>query len=452
MGMGFYTYFCKEIRSKTMPNKTLIKQLLRVKNIVIDSYKYCAEDDRFTIPVHPTKGQQCLCPVCQKKCSYYDSLETRKWRSLDMGYTKVFLEAPVHRIECPVHGVLTEYVPWARHHSSFTRDFENTAAWMALYLPKTAVSTYMRIAWNTIGPIISRYRKDADPCPEHRFNGLKHIGIDETSYKKGHKYITVIVDHDTNSVIWVHERHGKEVLRGFFEQLSEEQRTSIECVTADGARWISETMEEYIPSAHLCLDSYHMVEWAQAAIDEVRTEAWQRARANNHEPKKGRGRPKKGEEKDRTADQIKNTKFTLGKAPENLTARQKAQLEFIAKTDRKLYKAYQLKEYLRTLIHLPLEELEGSLKDWLWKASHSQIKPIYELQKKIRRHYEAIINTARYHLSNARIEATNNKIKLTVRLAYGFRNIDNLLDMVMLRCSDISALLPYQRLIPAHTS
>jgi transposase len=166
-----------------------------------------------------------------------------------------------------------------------------------------------------------------------RFNGLKHIGIDETSYKKGHKYITVIVDHDTNSVIWVHERHGKEVLRGFFEQLSEEQRASIECVTADGARWISETMEEYIPSAHLCLDSYHMVEWAQAAIDEVRTEAWQRARANNHEPKKGRGRPKKGEEKDRTADQIKNTKFTLGKAPENLTARQKAQLEFIAKTD-----------------------------------------------------------------------------------------------------------------------
>ena len=135
MGMGFYTYFCKEIRSKTMPNKTLIKQLLRVKNIVIDSYKYCAEDDRFTISVHPTKGQQCLCPVCQKKCSYYDSLETRKWRSLDMGYTKVFLEAPVHRIECPVHGVLTEYVPWARHHSSFTRDFENTAAWMALYLP-----------------------------------------------------------------------------------------------------------------------------------------------------------------------------------------------------------------------------------------------------------------------------------------------------------------------------
>ena len=242
-----------------MPNKTLIKHLLHVKNIVIDSYKYCPEDDEFTLFAHPTKGQQCRCPVCQKKCPYYDSLETHTWRSLDMGYTQVFIEAPVHRIECAEHGILTEYVPWARHHSSFTRDFENTVAWMTMNLSKTAVSSYMRIAWNTIGPIISRYRKDADPYPEHRFNGLKHIGIDETSYKKGHKYITVIVDHDTNSVIWVHDRHGKEVLRLFFEQLSEEQRASIECVTADGARWISETMEEYIPSAHRCLDSYHMV-------------------------------------------------------------------------------------------------------------------------------------------------------------------------------------------------
>jgi len=76
--------------------------------------------------------------------------------------------------------------------------------------------------------------------------------------------------------------------------------------------------------------------------------------------------------------------------------------------------AYQLKEHLRTLIHLLLEEIEGPLKDLLWRASHSQIKPIYDLQKKIKRHYEIIINTARYHLSNARIEATNNRIKLVV--------------------------------------
>ena len=434
-----------------MLNKTVLKHLLHVKNTVINSVKIEELTDgekQIVIFARPTKGSKCLCPFCRKKVSYYDSLGTRRWRSLDFGYTKVFIEAPVLRVVCPEHGVLTAWVPWARHHSMFTRDFENTVVWMSLYLPKTAVSEYMRIAWNTIGPIISRYKADADPFPEHRFNNLKHIGIDETSYRKGHKYITVIVDHDTNSVIWVHDRHGKEVLREFFEQLTEEQRSSIECVTADGARWISETMEEYIPQADRCLDSYHLIEWAQDALDDVRTEAWQRARRKT---KNKVGRPRKGEEPDKTANKIKNTKYALGKAPENLTARQEAQLEFIADTDPKLYRAYRLKEYLRTLIHLPMKELEPALKDWLWKASHSQIPAIYELQKKIRRHYDAILNTARYNLSNARIEATNNKIKLTIRLAYGFRNIQNMIDMIFLRCSDIPVDLPYRLLQSAHT-
>ena len=241
-------------------------------------------------------------------------------------------------------------------------------------------------------------------------------------------------------------------MREFFETLTKEQRDTIECVTADGARWISETMDEYIPNAARCLDMYHMVEWAQQAIDEVRTDSWQRARQADKQGKHNRGRPQKGQEPDKTADRIKHTKFALGKAPENLTEKQAAQLEYIANTDHKLYKAYQLKEYLRTLVKLPFDQLETALKDWLWKASHSQIKPIYELQLKIRRHYDAILNTARYKLSNARIEAMNNQIKLTIRVAYGFRNIENMIDMIMLKCSDIDVQLPYKTIKFAHTS
>jgi transposase len=436
-----------------MSNKTLLKHLLHVKHTVIDSSKIDEESDAVIISAHPTKAHSHNCPICGKRCSCYDSGKgLRRWRALDWGFTKVFIEAPAIRIECPEHGVHTAAVPWARHHSTFTRYFENTAAWMALYLPKNAVAEYMRISWNTVGPIISRFKADADPMPEHRFNNLKHIGIDETSYRKGHTYITVVVNHDTNSVIWVHDRHGKEVLREFFETLSEEQRNTIECVTADGARWISETMDEYIPNAHRCLDMYHMVEWAQDAVDEVRTDSWQRARQADKRIKRDRGRPRKGQELDKTADRIKHTRYALGKAPENLTEKQAAQLAYIANTDHKLYKAYQLKEYLRTLVKLPLDQLETSLKDWLWKASHSQIKPIYELQKKIRRHYDAILNTVRYHLSNARIEAMNNQIKLIIRAAFGFRNIKNMIDMIMLKCSDIDVQLPYKAMKLTHSS
>lgn len=175
----------------------------------------------------------------------------------------------------------------------------------------------------------------------------------------------------------------------------------------------------------------------------MRAEAWHRAKEKISEKRKV-GRPLKGQEVDKTADKIKHTKMALGKAYENLTEYQRHQLEFVAMSDSKLYKAYLLKEQLRTLVKLPFEEIEEQLKKWLWLASHSRIPSIYELQKKIRRHKQAILNTAKYRLSNARIEATNNKIKLTIRMAYGFRSIDNLIDMIFLRCSDIPCYLPWE--------
>ena len=241
-----------------MAIKTYIKHILNVKYISIKKLNYDENNDELTISVTPTKAHSCLCPICNKRCTCYDTLGKRRWRSLDMGSTKVFIESPVIRVDCKRHGVLTSSVPWARHNSSFTRDFENNVVWMSKYLSKSAVSKMQRISWNTIGPIISRFRNDADPNPNHRFDNLRRIRIDETSYKKGHKYLTVIVNHDTNSVIWVHDKHGKEVLSEFFELLSEKQRNSIECVSADGARWISETLDYYVPNCARCLDLYHM--------------------------------------------------------------------------------------------------------------------------------------------------------------------------------------------------
>ena len=165
-------------------------------------------------------------------------------------------------------------VPWARHGASFTRDFEDQVAWMTKCLKKTAIAQYMRISWNTIGPIVSRVKKDKDPTPSHRFENLRRIGIDETSYTKGQNYITVVVNHDTGCVIWVHEKHGKDILKLFLEELTAEQRASIQCYSADGARWIYETMEEYCPKAERCIDPYHLVEWVNDSIDKVRIEAW----------------------------------------------------------------------------------------------------------------------------------------------------------------------------------
>ncbi|MFA9379335.1 MAG: transposase, partial [Lachnotalea sp.] len=198
-------------------------------------------------------------------------------------------------------------------------------------------------------------------------------------------------------------------------------------------------------------------EWAMQALDEVRREVWREAYHEAVELAKanprGKGRPrhddpvisvvKAAKEK---ADEIKNSTFALGKAPENLTEKQQLKVELIAVTNNRLYRAYKLKEKLRLLLKIKdLDEAEKELKAWLWWASHCRIPAFVELNKKIRRHKEHILNTIRLGLSNARIEATNNKIKLIVRKAYGFRNIQNMMDMIYLVCSDLVIPLPNRK-------
>ena len=145
------------------------------------------------------------------------------------------------------------------------------------------------------------------------------------------------------------------------------------------------------------------------------------------------------------ATELKNSKMALGKAPSNLTPNQQAKVEWIAKTDPRLYRAYKLKEALRLVFYNDtVEDAKEALDAWFKWARHCRIPAFVELQKKINRHKQSILNTIEYGLTNARIEAINNKIKLSIRMAYGFRNIDNMMAMIMLRCSDIKVQLPWE--------
>ena len=253
----------------------------------------------------------------------------------------------MNRIQCPVHGIPTEQVPWAHHHSGFTREFEQQVAYLALHLNRTKVSKLMRINWRTVGAILSR-TKD-----------LKRIGIDETSYRKGHKYVTVVVDHDTNQVIWVGKGTGKEVLSSFFALLTQEQRESIELTSADGARWIQSCIEEWLPSCERCIDGFHVVQWAIDCMDELRKEVWREAKQKKRgQPKRGRGRPKKGEEAKATTKYGKSYKYALGKNPENLTEHQQSCLDVYPK----MFRGYQLKEGLRKVFQCSKDTIEKELK------------------------------------------------------------------------------------------
>ena len=253
--------------------------------------------------------------------------------------------------------------------------------------------------------------------------------MDETSYRKGHTYITVVVDHERHRVIWAHDGYGKDVFDLFFKALTPEQRASIRVVTGDGARWIDSCVNEWCPNARRVLDGFHIVSWMTDALDRVRKRLWNQAR---HECDEG------------TAKRMRGVKYAVLKNPDDLTGRQSEAFDALRNTDPKgqLYRTWQLKELLRTLLKHPLDQARGELNHWVFWASHSRIPEIVELARKIRRRRPDILRTIELGYSNARLEASDNRIKVTIRMAYGFHHVTNLIALVMLRCGGLDIQLP----------
>ena len=364
--------------------------------------------------------------ICPK---YDDGGGERRWRHQDFGCYRVEIVGPAPRVECRVHGVVVSRVPWAEPGSRFTRDFEMECTWLMTVDNRKTVSGFLHVAWRTAGDIAGRVvgrLESGMPC---MFDGLTAIGVDETGHRKGHTYVTVVVDHERKRVVWAHDGYGKQVLDLFFEELTPEQRASIRIVTGDSARWIDSSVAEYRPNAERVLDSFHIVSWMTDCLDRVGKRLWNQARRT----------------KDKTAaEAMKGLKYAVLGNPGDLTERQSTALATLAGVDPKgqLYRSWQLKELLRTLLHQPAGQAEGELKRWINWASHSRIPEIVELCRKIRRCRDDILRTIRPGHSNARLEAFNNRIKVTIRMAYGFHHVDNLIAMIKLRCSGLPIRLP----------
>ena len=238
------------------------------------------EEQQIHVHLRPIKRYQGCCPVCRRKCPGYDCRSNGEswWRAANLNGIPVYLFYQRHRIQCPEHGVLAEWLPWEDGNSRFTESFNNEVAWMALQMSKLAVSTMTGINWRTVGNCIKAAHNRIEPDVSARLRGLRRICVDETSYRKGHSYVTVVYDMDRNQVVWVHENHGQDVFSQFCELLTDEERSKIEIVAGDGARWIDSCTEKYFPNARRCVDFFHVVEWANEALDRVRSSTAAKAR------------------------------------------------------------------------------------------------------------------------------------------------------------------------------
>lgn len=192
----------------------------------------------------------------------------------------------------------------------YTYDFETAVTWLALHATAQDIAEYFRIDWHMVGSIARRVQKSLEAEQPNRFDGLSEIGVDETSYKKDHKYMTVVVNHKTGSLIWEAKGHGKEVLSKFFEALTEAQRAGIKLVSADGARWITSCINAYCPNAERCIDPFHVVAWANECLDEIRKQAVREAKE-----KTPRGRKRSVQKKEREGRESEGSEVRAAEEP-----------------------------------------------------------------------------------------------------------------------------------------
>lgn len=397
------------------------------------------EDGRTVLAhVRPKRPRTRRCGLCGRVSPHEDAGDgRRRWRSLDMGTVRVWLEADAPRVRCRDHGVVVAQVPWARHGARQTREFEDTVAWLVTQASKTAVSQLLRIAWRTVGSIITRVVGDIDTGVD-RLEGLRRIGIDEVSYKKGHKYLTVVVDHDTRRLVWAAPGRDRATVRRFFDELGEDRCAQITHVSADAADWIAAVVAERCPAAVRCADPFHVVGWATDALDQVRRDEWNAAQGRRRATTRSSGR--RGATGQARA--LKQARYALWKNPEDLTERQVEKLAWIAKTSPRLHRAYLLKEGLRFVFKVKGEEGKEALDRWLSWAQRCRIPAFVELGRRIRKHRTAIDAALEHGLSQGLIESTNTKIRVLHRIAFGFRSPDALIALAMLALGGHRPSLP----------
>ena len=417
-----------------MQNATLWRGLLGVEKTVVEDIEFDEGEQLLVASVRPRKRSRGRCGRCGRRSPGYDrGAGRRRWRALDLGTVQVVLEADAPRVACRTHGPSVAAVPWARHGAGHTYAFDEQVAWLATQTSKSAVTELMRIAWRTVGAIITRVWADVEALHD-RFAGLTRLGIDEISYKRGHRYVTIVVDHDSGRLVWAAPGRDKATLHQFFDALGETRCGAVTHVSADGADWIATVVAARCPKAVRCADPFHVVAWATDALDEVRRLAWNEARGAVGGRRAGRATGH--------AKALKGARYSLWKNPENLTEKQQAKLAWVARTDPRLYRAYLLKEGLRLVFRLPYEDAVEALERWIGWARRCRIEAFVKLQKSIVKHRHAILAAIEHGLSNGRIESVNTKVRLITRIAFGFRSPEALIALAMLSLGGHRPALP----------
>ena len=276
------------------------------------------DENRLDIYINRIKGSKVNCPVCGKECTVHDSKD-RTWRHLNFFQYKAFIHCKIPRCNCSDHGIKQIDVPWTREGSGFTLLFEAFVMTLVRSMPVNAVAKVIGIYSDRLWRIIDHYVAVAYESID--FSNVTNIGVDETSSKRGHNYITLFVDLDESKVLFATEGKDASTIKSFKNTLGKHDGTvsSIKNISCDMSPAFISGAKTNFPNANITFDKFHVIKRINELVDQVRRE------------------------ESRESDLLKGTRYLWLKNPENLTAKQTEQMTSLSKSKIKTLRAYQIK-------------------------------------------------------------------------------------------------------------
>jgi transposase len=335
----------------------------------------------------------------------------------------------MRRVKCrQCRRTTTEKVPWAVHDSQFTRAFEERCAYFAKHANLTFVGRTLRTTWRSVARIVQSVVQQRLGTLDARLEGLRHIGIDELSYRKHHEYITTVVDHERGTVVWTGKGKSAETLGAFFKALGPKRAAKLESVTIDMSGAYIKAVKEHVPQACMIFDRFHVQRLVQDALDETR-----------------RDEVRSAEDRDQRS-RLKGTRVPTQKSPWNLTDADQMTLDELRHANEPLYTAYLLKEsFVDILNGRQVNVGRARLVKWIADARESGLRHFARVANTIETHLDGIVEYIRTRFTNARTEGLNGKIRTLTRRAFGFHDAFALMALIHLCCGGVQVTPAFSR-------
>jgi transposase len=367
-----------------------------------------AQDEVLVHVVHDPALGKALCPECQTASPGYDSSEERRWRHLDTCQLKTYLVCQVPRIQCPVHGVRTAYLPWTEPKSRFTLAFESLAiSVLRATVAQNKAADLLRLTPSQIHDLMHRAvargmeRRDADEI-------MKHLGIDEKSIHKGHSYMSILSDTDNRRVVEVTQGRTTEAARALFETgVIEKQRPFVESVSMDMWQAFQNAKECVLPEADLVHDRFHVVMHLSDAVDLTR-------RSEQKELSK---------EGDKT---LSKSKYIWLRNPEHMTDKQKELLATLRLSELKTAQAWAFKDaFQEFFLCTDIAQGQAFFENWYAGAIALGNRYLTKVADMLQGHLDGLLNYLKHRVNNATAEGLNSQIQHIKASARGYRKFEN---------------------------